>query len=170
MLVNPSFKPQAAFRSSATLSLEARVTARPTARADSTLQPELRSCPGKRSKTDGVAYKVGVALQCPCYRLSLDARSSTVLCMAWVPWYRCCTLWCCPGPQHHTHRSTTRLRGFGPRGACQVGAIHPLYLYSAMRDTNCPTLSCGRRASALTSQESWPDCDGGCVSSATPFH
>jgi hypothetical protein len=43
----------------------------------------------------------------------------------------------------------------------QVGTIHPLYLYSAMSDMGLRTLSCGRRASALTSQESWTDCDGG---------
>jgi hypothetical protein len=35
----------------------------------------------------------------------------------------------------------------------QVGAIHPLYLYSAMSDMSLPTLSCGRRASAPTSQD-----------------
>jgi hypothetical protein len=29
----------------------------------------------------------------------------------------------------------------------QVGAIHPLYLYSAMSDTTLPTSSWGRRAS-----------------------
>jgi hypothetical protein len=39
----------------------------------------------------------------------------------------------------------------------QVGAIHPLYLYSAMRDMSLRTSSCGRRASALTSQESYLD-------------
>jgi hypothetical protein len=42
----------------------------------------------------------------------------------------------------------------------QVEAIHPLYLYSAMSDVSLHTLSCGRRASAPTSQESWTDCDG----------
>jgi hypothetical protein len=36
----------------------------------------------------------------------------------------------------------------------QVGAIHTLYLYSAMSDMSLPTSSCGRRASAPTSQES----------------
>jgi hypothetical protein len=36
----------------------------------------------------------------------------------------------------------------------QVGAIHRLYLYSAMSDMSLRTLSCGRRASAPTSQES----------------
>jgi hypothetical protein len=36
----------------------------------------------------------------------------------------------------------------------QVGAIQPLYLYSAMSDISLRTLSCGRRASAPTSQES----------------
>jgi hypothetical protein len=44
----------------------------------------------------------------------------------------------------------------------QVGAIHTLYLYSAMSDMSLPTSSCGRRASAPTSQESWTDCNGGC--------
>jgi hypothetical protein len=45
----------------------------------------------------------------------------------------------------------------------QVGAIHPLYLYSVMSDMSLDTSSCSRRASTLTSQESWTDCDGGCV-------
>jgi hypothetical protein len=40
------------------------------------------------------------------------------------------------------------------RSSLQVGAIHPLYLYSEMSDTSLPTSRCGRRASALTSQES----------------
>jgi hypothetical protein len=40
----------------------------------------------------------------------------------------------------------------------QVVAMHPLYLYSAMCDMNLPTLSCGRWASAPTSQESYTDC------------
>jgi hypothetical protein len=43
----------------------------------------------------------------------------------------------------------------------QVGAIHTLYLYSAMGDMSLPTSSWGSRASALTSQESWTDCRGG---------
>jgi hypothetical protein len=38
----------------------------------------------------------------------------------------------------------------------QVGAIHPLYLHSAMSDMSLPTSSCGRRASILTSQEANP--------------
>jgi hypothetical protein len=36
----------------------------------------------------------------------------------------------------------------------QVGAIHTLYLYSEMNDMDPPVLSCVRRASAPTSQES----------------
>jgi hypothetical protein len=36
----------------------------------------------------------------------------------------------------------------------QVGAIHPLYLYSAMSDVSLRTSSFGRRASGPTSQES----------------
>jgi hypothetical protein len=36
----------------------------------------------------------------------------------------------------------------------QVGAIHPLYLYSAMSDVSFYTSSSGRRASGPTSQES----------------
>jgi hypothetical protein len=43
----------------------------------------------------------------------------------------------------------------------QVGAIHTLYLHSAMSDMSLPTSSSGRRARDLTSQESWTDCDGG---------
>jgi hypothetical protein len=43
----------------------------------------------------------------------------------------------------------------------EVGAIHPLYLYSAMSDMSLPTSSCGRWASAITSQESWTGFDGG---------
>jgi hypothetical protein len=43
----------------------------------------------------------------------------------------------------------------------QVVAIHPLYLNSAMGNMSLPTSSCGRRASALTSQESWTACYGG---------
>jgi hypothetical protein len=41
-----------------------------------------------------------------------------------------------------------------PPSSRQVGAIHPLYLYSAMSDMSLPTSRCGRRASAPTSQES----------------
>jgi hypothetical protein len=36
----------------------------------------------------------------------------------------------------------------------QVGAVHPLYLYSEMRDMSLRTLSCGMRASDPISQES----------------
>jgi hypothetical protein len=43
----------------------------------------------------------------------------------------------------------------------QVGAIHPLYLYSAMSDESLRTSRCGRRVSALIYQESWTACDGG---------
>jgi hypothetical protein len=39
--------------------------------------------------------------------------------------------------------------------AIKSRAIHPLYLYSAMSNVSLPTLSCGRRASAPTSQESY---------------
>jgi hypothetical protein len=63
-------------------------------------------------------------------------------------------------------QSGHRLPAELPRPAAsssQVGAIHPLYLYSAMSDMSLRTSSCGRRASAPTSQESWTDCDGGCA-------
>jgi hypothetical protein len=40
----------------------------------------------------------------------------------------------------------------------QEGAIHTLYLYSEMSNTILRTSSCGRRASAPTSQKSWTAC------------
>jgi hypothetical protein len=48
-----------------------------------------------------------------------------------------------------------------PGRSSQVGARHTLYLYSAMGNMSLRTSSSGRRATALTSQESWTACGGG---------
>jgi hypothetical protein len=55
---------------------------------------------------------------------------------------------------YHCSLFTVYCLRFRSLRSSQVGAIHPLYLYSAMGDMSLPTSSCGRRASAPTSQES----------------
>jgi hypothetical protein len=100
------------------------------------------------------------------YRYCADRRHerSVYNCHAWCLGNIQITVMTIPKALQDSQKSpSARSLRSSQEGACaaRVSIIHPLYLYSVMSDIILRSSSCGRWASAPTSQESWTACDGG---------